>query len=207
MKREKLVIVIGRQFGSGGRQIGKKLAERLDLDYYDRELLSHAASDMGFSTEIFSHADEKKPSVFNRVFMSAFGVQQTFVPDSLTGEDLYTAQSRIITQIGEKGNCVIIGRTADHLLRESPNLISVFLHAPVEYRAKIMMSRGDHTDYDKCKEIAIKNDRRRESYYNYFTGRKWGHADNYDICINSSYLEPDDVVSMISEYVAKRIGK
>lgn len=201
MKPDNMVIVIGREAGSGGRKIGRMIAERLGMDYYDSELLNKAAADMGFSTEVFNRADEKKPSVFNRAFMSAFGVQQTFVPNALTGEDLYAAQSRVIRALGEKGNCVIIGRTADHILRHHPGLVSIFLHAPVEHRAKQMTERGDGPDIATCMEIAAKHDKQRESYYNYYTGRKWGAAANYHLSIDSSRQNVEDLVECIIKYV------
>lgn len=201
MKPDKMVIVIGREAGSGGRKIGRMLAEKLGMDYYDNELLSHAASEMGFSKEVFNRADEKKPSVFNRAFMSAFGVQQTFVPNALTGEDLYAAQSRVIRSLGEKGNCVIIGRTADHILRHHPCMVSVFLHGPVEYRANKMLKRGDGADINACQEMAIKHDKQRESYYNYYTGRRWGSAANYHLTIDSSLLSEEGVVECIVKYI------
>lgn len=200
MKTDKMVIVIGREAGSGGRKIGRMVAERLGMEYYDSELLNKAAADMGFSTEVFNRADEKKPSVFNRAFMSAFGVQQTFVPNALTGEDLYAAQSRVIRALGDKGNCVIIGRTADHILRNHPCMVSVFLHAPIEHRAKEMHRRGDAPDEKTCKDMAAKHDKQRESYYNYYTGRRWGTASNYHLTIDSSRQTYEGVVECILKY-------
>ncbi|MDE7380620.1 MAG: cytidylate kinase-like family protein [Muribaculaceae bacterium] len=201
---ENLIIVIGRQYGAGGRYVGRKLAERLNLDYYDKELLQKAAGELGFSTEVFSHADEKKPSFFHKIFLPSYGITGTYSPDPMSGEGIYRAQSNVISSIGEKGGCVIVGRTADHILRNHPHLISVFLHSPLPWRAKNIVKRGESDTEKKGIEIAYKKDKQREAYYNYFTGKKWGTASNYDITVDSSLISPDDLVDILATLIANK---
>lgn len=199
-----LIIVIGRQYGSGGRNLGRKLAERLSLEYFDKELLHKAAGEMGFSPEIFSHADEKKPSLFNKLFLSSYGISDSYNSDPLSGEGIYMAQSKVIRSLGEKGGCVIVGRTADHILRHKPNLISIFLHSSDDWRAQNICNRGETDSKRRALEIAQKRDHQRESYYNYFTGRKWGAAANYDLTINSSSLSSEALVDVVVKVIENR---
>lgn len=195
-----LIIVIGREFGSGGRSIGHKLAQRLSVPYFDKELLKKAADSLGFSTDIFSMADEKRPSFLNRMVSQAYGLADGFSKGTLSNEGIYEAQSNVIRALAEKGGCVIVGRTADYILRHHPHLVSIFLHSPIEKRIKNVISRGEGTIPGKCKDFIQKKDRSREAYYNYFTARKWGSASNYDLCLDSSVLAEDEIVDIICHY-------
>lgn len=194
------IVVIGRQFGSGGRKIGKLIAAKLGIDYYDKELLSRAATSLGFSPEIFAAADEKKPSPLRSLLQGLSGVADNFHATTLSGEKLYEEQSGIIRQLADRGPCVFVGRTADYVLREYPGLVSVFVHAPMKHRAGKITARGDAANANAAEEIARKHDRDREGYYNYFTGRHWGRADNYHLSIDSSTLSEDDVAELIINY-------
>ncbi len=177
-----VAVVIGRQFGSGGRRIGHLLAERLDAPYYDKELLLEAAGECGISREMIASADEKRPSALRWLLQAAYGARDSFGSDALT-ESIYSQVAGVIKNISAKGSCVIVGRTADYILRDNPLLVSVFLHAPIAHRVKTLMERGEHKSEQQAAEAARKADRQRENYYNYFTGRKWGQADNYHICV------------------------
>lgn len=201
-----IVIVIGRQFGSGGRHVGKLLAERLGLRYYDKELLKEAATEFGFSPEIMARADEKKPSILSQLFFSSFGVQDSYGPETLSGEGLYKVQSSIIRKIGERGGCIIVGRTADYILRDHEHLASIFLHSPIEERVKSIISRGDAKDAKAAEEKARKADKQRENYYNYFTGRRWGTAANYDLTLETSHLGDEGLADMIDLYLRHRFA-
>ncbi|MDE6218586.1 MAG: cytidylate kinase-like family protein [Muribaculaceae bacterium] len=201
---EDLIIVIGRQFGSGGRRTGRSLATRLGLRYYDKELLSEGASEFGFSPEILARADEKKPSLLSQFFCSAFGMHDNYGPETLSGEGLYKVQSNVIRKIGERGGCVIVGRTADYILRDHDHLVSIFLHAPLSHRVTAICKRGDAPDCRKAEEKARKADKQREEYYNYFTGRRWGTASNYDFTLDASQMDEEEAASLIEEYLKRR---
>lgn len=192
------VIVIGRQYGAGGRRLGKRLAERLCVPYYDKELLSEAADFLGFSKEIFSRADEKKPSMLRSFLSFSYGATSEQDPlGTLSDERIYELQSRVIRKICEKGPCVIVGRTADYVMRDHPGLLSVFVHAPVDTRARAIVSRGEARTLSEAIDRARKHDRSRESYYNYFTNRRWGFADNYDLTVDSSRFGIEDTCAML----------
>lgn len=192
------IIVIGRQYGAGGRKLGKRLAETLNVPYYDKELLSEAADALGFSKELFLKADEKKPSILRSFLSFNYGSPSaSFSSYTLTDDNLYRAQSDVIKSICEKGSCVIVGRTADYVMRDHPGLVSIFVHAPEEHRAKAILERGEAKSMEEALEKARKFDRSRESYYNYFTNRHWGHADNYDLTFNSSRLSTEALLPLI----------
>ncbi|MDE6755375.1 MAG: cytidylate kinase-like family protein [Muribaculaceae bacterium] len=202
---DKFVIVIGREFGSGGRRVGKILADKLGCSYYDNELLSEAARAMGFSKEIFNAHDEKKPSPFNTFLQGVYGIPSNFHDTSVGGSSLYRAQSNAIKNICRKNSCVIVGRTADYVLRDHPGMISVFLHSPLEHRAVKIIERGDALTKAQAFEIARRHDRNRESYYNYYTGRHWGRASNYHLSIDASLLKEEEIADIIIAFLnAKR---
>lgn len=192
------IIVIGRQYGAGGRKLGKRLAETLNVPYYDKELLSEVADALGFSKELFLKADEKKPSILRSFLSFNYGSPSaSFSSYTLTDDNLYRAQSDVIKSICEKGSCVIVGRTADYVMRDHPGLLSIFVHAPEEHRAKAILERGEAKSMEEALEKARKFDRSRESYYNYFTNRHWGRADNYDLTFNSSRLSTEALLPLI----------
>lgn len=199
---DNFVIVIGRQFGCGGRKIGRQIADAFGVPYYDKELLSKAAEEMGFSKDIFSRADEKRPSMMRSLLHLNYGAYgAAYEPGTLSGESLYKAQSSVIRSICDKGSCVIVGRTADYVMREHPRLVSVFIHAPIDTRVKEIIARGDAKGVDEAIELANKFDRNRESYYNYFTNRHWGTASNYDLTFDSSRFSIPHIISLIRALV------
>lgn len=196
------VIVIGRQYGAGGRRLGKLLAQKLNIPYYDKELLAEAAESLGISPEFFKKVDEKRPSFIRSLLSFNYGA--TSAADnrgSLSEENLYHMQSQVIKSICEKGSCVIVGRTADYVMRDHPGLLSIFVHAPEETRAQNILKREEAKDLHDALEKAKKNDRTRESYYNYFTNRAWGHAANYDLTIDSSKFSLDETASFIISHL------
>lgn len=196
------VIVIGRQYGAGGRRLGKLLAEKLNIPYYDKELLAEAAHSLGFSPEFFKKADEKRPSFIRSLLSFNYGA--TSAADNrgaLTEENLYQLQSQVIRSICEKGSCVIVGRTADYVMRDHPGLLSIFVHAPEQTRAENILSRGESASIEEALEKAHKNDKCRESYYNYYTNRTWGTAANYDLTIDSSKFTLDEIASFIISHL------
>ena len=199
------VIVIGREFGSGGRTIGKLIAKKLGIDYYDTELLSEAAKSLGVSPEIFKEHDEKKPSSLRVFLQGAYGIADNFHSVPLTGEGIYNVQSNIIRNVCKKGSCIIVGRNADFVMRNHPRLLSVFLHSPIENRVKKIMERKEALSEEEARELALRHDRRRESYYNFYTGEKrWGQASNYHLTLDTSSMDTEDLVDFIINVAEKK---
>lgn len=199
----KTVIVIGRLFGSGGRRIGKLVASRLGIAYFDKELLAQAAKSLGYAPEIFAAHDEKKPSPLKTLLQGIYGIADNFHDTSICGESLYKAQSNVIKEICQRESCVIVGRTADYVMRHHPGLVSVFLHSPIDRRAAQILARGEAPTLEAAAETARKNDRERESYYNYYTGRHWGRASNYHLSLDSSLLSDEEVADIIISFTRK----
>lgn len=203
---ENLIIVVGRQYGSGGRMLGKLLAARFSLPYYDKEILSEAAQRYGFSKEIFAKYDEKRPSPLRSLLENTLGVQDIFSTQPLSGENIYNAQGRVIRELAEQGGAVFVGRSADYILREHPNLVSIFLHSPLDSRARNIVARGEAPDVAKAAELASRIDSKRENFYNYFTGRRWGHAANYHLTLDASLLPAQEAFQVICNFIERRFG-
>ncbi len=198
------IIVIGRQYGGTGRKTGRALAEALGLPYFDKEIINKVAASYGYDPDILHRADEKKPSPFRSMLLGKYGVMDMYATSPLSRESLYEAQTNVIRQICNEGGCVIVGRTADYIMRDHPGLVSVFIHAPKEWRAENLIKRGEASSLQEALIKIRKADGDREGYYNYFTGRKWGTADNYHLTIDASLLSPEEMVDMIASYVGKR---
>lgn len=199
MSEKNKIIVIGRSFGSGGRKIGEKIAKRLGIPFYDRELLKRASTEFGYSPKIFELADEKKPSLLKRIVCQSYGLAESYQADTISVESLYEIQSRVIRSVAERSSCVIVGRTADYILRDHPGVVSIFIHSPLEERAKEIMNRGEAEGLEKAKELARRIDRERESYYNFFSGKKWGVADNYHMTFDSSRLSGETIADIVEK--------
>ena len=196
------IIAIGRQFGCGGREIGKMIAQSLGADYYDKTLLSRAAEVLGFDKRLFDGVDEKRPSWIRSMLQFNYGVENAMAEFSdIDTEGLYSIQSRVINQLADKGPCVIVGRTADYILRDRQGLISIFLHAPAEYRIRKIMERHDTDTESAARSLARKMDNARESYYSYYTNHKWGHAETYHICLDTSRFSPEEIVDICRAHI------
>jgi len=193
----KKIIVIGRQFGSGGRKIGMAVAKQLNIPYYDKIIISKVAARYGYDPEILMKADEKKPSLFGSLLPGKYGILDSYASSPICKESLYEAQAHVIRQICQEGSCVIVGRTADYIMREHPGLLSVFIHAPIHWRVKNLISRDEAKDEQEALAKIKKADNDRQGYYNYFTGRTWGVADNYHITIDGSQFDSDIIAEMI----------
>lgn len=199
------VIVIGRQYGSGGRSIGKQLADDLGVPYYDKSLLQEAAERMGMSLKLFEKRDERRPSILRSMLNFTYGSNgASYDSANISSENLYRAQSDVIREIARRGSCVIVGRTADYVLRDHPGLISIFLHAPLPHRAANVAKREETSDYEEAAEIAQRHDKNRESYYNYYTNRNWGDADNYHLSIDTSRVHYEAIAAMLRAIIEKR---
>lgn len=207
-KESPIVITIGRQFGSGGRELGRKLADRLGYKYYDKELLNEAAKRAGVSREFFEKRDERFPTFLNGIFSFAFGLNSVTCyagSTSISDDSLYRAQSDFIHSLADEGSCVIVGRTADYVLRDHDRLVNLFVHAPAEDCVKRIMARSEeHLTADKAHDKAKKINKLRANYYNFYTDKTWGAAESYDLSINTSLMPMDDVVELVVEYMRRR---
>lgn len=205
----KIIITIGRQFGSGGRELGRRLAARLGIPYFDKELLSRAASNAGVAEEFVTGNDERSPRFLSSVMSFSMGfapVTWYQNPSTISADSIYTCQSDAIRRIAEEGSCVIVGRSADYVLRGSPGLVSVFVHAPLESCVARIVARGDSLTPDKARRLAKKTNRLRAAYYNFYTDRVWGRADSYDLCFDTSLLPIDDIAAIIADYISRRFA-
>lgn len=200
---DKVVIVVGREYGSGGRRIAEMLATRLGISYYDKTLLNKAAESLNYSADIFTRADEKRPSLLRSLLTFSYGATTAAHPDSpVSDEKLYEFQSRVIRDICSRESCVIVGRTADYILRDHPRMLSLFIHAPLETRARAVLEREKPASLKEAAEIARRNDRHRASYYNYYTNSdKWGHAHNYHLTFDSSRIDDDAIEQIVRAFL------
>ena len=203
MSYKKIIINVGRQFGSGGRIVAQKIGDRLGIKVYDNELISKAAEASGFSRYLFRKSDEKRSLFsFSSFFSSqSFGQAENYVNDN----ELFRIQSQVIREIAGHESAVIIGRCADYILRDLDCTVDVFICAPKEIRRKTVAERIGSTP-EKAEEVMNRTDRKRETYYNYFTFGNWGVASNYDLCIDSSILGIDGTADFIIDF-ARRSGK
>ena len=200
----KAIITIGRQYGSGGREIGQRLAEKLGIKCYDSELLDRAAKDSGMCQEIFENHDERPTNSFlYSLVMDTYsmGYSSSAFADMPINHKVFLAQFNAIKEIAKEGPCVMVGRCADYALEDNPNLLSVFVHAPLENRIRRIATKYDRTD-SKAKDSILKTDKKRASYYNYYSNKKWGDAASYQLCIDSSVCGIDGSVEAILNFVA-----
>lgn len=194
-----MIITIGRQFGSGGREIGEKVAQRLGYAFYDKEILTMAAEESGFSAAAMQHYDEKPTgSLIYSLYMTGAATSDTLP----LNQQLAFAQFNIIRKVAQADNCVIVGRCADYILREKKNLLTVFLHAPMDYRVKKVMTEQSIDSESLAEKTIKKQDKARADYYNFFTHKKWGDAGSAMMSIDTSILDPDGVAALIADAVA-----
>ena len=193
---KRIIITIGRQFGSGGVLVANELGARLGIPVYDNELITKAAQDSGFSAEFFEHADEKK-SIF-----SLTSIFSASTDNCMSDSGLFKMQCETIRMIADQGSAIIVGRCADYVLREDENMVSVFLTAPVDARAERVMHR-DGISYDEAIAKIQEKDKSREEYYNYYTFGNWGVASTYDLCLDSSVLGIKGTADIIMQFIQK----
>lgn len=201
MSDKRIIINIGRQFGSGGKSVALEIGKSLGISVYDNELISKAAEESGFSKELFEKSDEKR-SVFNFspiVGPVRFGSAKDYVGDN----ELFKIQSEVIQGIADKGPAVFVGRCSNYILRDR-KCLNAFINAPLEDRVKRVAERTGLNEEEAQKKIE-KIDRSREAYYNFFTYGKWGDSSDYDLCVNSSALGIEGTAEFIIEF-GKRMG-
>lgn len=197
------IYTIGREFGSGGREVGEKLAAKLGIKLYDKELLQQAAKDSGFCEEIFENHDEKPTNSFlYSLVMDTYSVSgYSAAPflDMPLNHKVFLAQFETIKKIAEKEPCVIVGRCADYALSDNPDCINVFIHADLDVRIK-NVSRNLNITENKARDIINKTDKQRASYYNYYTSKKWGDSKSYNLSLDAGKLGTDNCVEMILKF-------
>jgi len=197
------IYTIGREFGSGGREVGEKLAAKLGIKLYDKELLQQAAKDSGFCEEIFENHDEKPTNSFlYSLVMDTYSVSgYSAAPflDMPLNHKVFLAQFETIKKIAEKESCVIVGRCADYALSDNPDCINIFIHADLDVRIK-NVSRNLNITENKARDIINKTDKQRASYYNYYTSKKWGDSKSYNLSLDAGKLGTDNCVEMILKF-------
>ena len=203
---DKYIITIGRQFGSGGRSIGEKLSKKLGIPFYDKELISLAAKESGIDPEVFKDVDENAAnSLLYSLSMGlySFGSGFSAMGDLPVNDKLYLLQHKIIKEIAKKENCVIVGRCADYVLRDNPNCVNIFVYASMAFRKEQSVKKHG-IDEERAEHIINKTDKSRANYYSFYSGQKWGMAEDYDLCIDSSKLSEDKIVDLIADYIKMR---
>lgn len=206
MDNKNLIINVGRQIGSGGRAIAKMLADEFGCRLYDRELLNLAAKESGFSEKFFEQNDEQKG-----FFKSLYHYHMphlsdgNFYQNKFSQESLFQFQSDAIRKAAAEGPCVFVGRCADYVLRDYPNTVSVFVTADMDYRIRIVCGRKG-CNRASARKLIQNGESERSSYYNYYTGKRWGHSESYDLCINSSLLGLEATAELIKGFVRLRFG-
>ena len=199
-----IIICVGRQLGSGGHDIARMLAMDFNAKYYDRELLNLAAKESGISEKFFEQNDERRG-----IFRSLFHLHASHVGDNnmynndFSQENLFKFQSDAILKAADEGSCVFVGRCADYVLRERTDVVSVFISASKRFRIDQIMAK-QHIDAPEANKYIKQRESQRASYYNYYTGKKWGSAESYNLCIDSSVLGLQTTEKFIADFIRKR---
>lgn len=202
-KRKNIIINVGRQIGSGGRIIAKMLADEFKCGFYDRELLTIAAKESGFCEKFFEQNDEQK-GFFHSLFHmhTPFVGDGSFYDNDFSQEGLFKFQSDTIRRLAEAGSCVFVGRCADYVLRDFGNVVNVFVTASIDDRVAELQKRKECSEEAALKTIE-NGEKERSTYYNYYTGKKWGDSSSYDLCVNTSLLGLEATEAYIAEFVRK----
>ncbi len=205
--KEVFNITIGRQFGSGGREIGDKLAVQLGISFYDKELIHIASRKSGLGKEYFEKADERKsyPIISGMLGMRSAITDDAFSGYYLSNETLFKIQSDVILELSEETSSVFVGRCADYVLGGKKRCLNVFISADMKDRIKRISETYNLTG-KKAADLIEKTDKKRAGYYNYFSNKEWGAAGSYHLCVNSSVLGIDDTVNVIRHFAEKLFG-
>lgn len=202
-----MVITVGRQYGSGGREIGTMLAEKLGFAYYDDLLLKEAAKESGLCEELFRSFDERPKSFLYSVAMDPYSFSMNHVtPKGSIEQQIYLATYDTIKKLAEKGSCVLIGRCADYALKDRDDVINLFITAPLENRIARVARRNGISE-DEARERIKKTDKSRASYYNYYSSKDWGDAKSYDLCIDSGLLGIEGTVELLEKLICIKNSK
>lgn len=203
---KKFVITIGRQFGSGGSEVGYKLSRKLGVKYYDKELIVNAARNSGMSQQVFEMEDETPTSSFlYSLVMAPYTAAAQYLnwSEESLNDKIFKHQADYIRKIASEESCVIIGRCADYVLWDNPDCIRIFLDADMEFR-KHRIADDSKISLDKAEDIIRKNDKQRANYYNFHTNKRWGEVANYHFCVNVGAVGMDNTVELIKNYIELR---
>ena len=209
MDSKKIIINIGRQLGSGGLIIAKMLAERLECKFYDKEILNLAAKESGFCEKFFEQNDENKGFLHTLFHLRTPYIgsgNSSFYANNLSQENLFKFQSDVIRTAAEEGSCIFVGRAADYILRDHKNAVNIFVTADIEERVNRIAERHQ-CSVEKAKKIIKDKESQRASFYNFYTGKRWGASESYDLCINSSLLGLEGTASYIMDFALKSLEK
>ena len=205
MQHKNIIINVGRQLGAGGHAIAKLLAEEFNCKLYDKEILNLAAKESGFSERFFEQNDEQKGFLKSLFHLHAPHVgDNNFYNSRFSQESLFQFQSDAIVKAADEGSCIFIGRCADYVLRDRDNVVNIFITANIKDRLKAVMESDECDEYTAMKILKTKESA-RASYYNYYTGKKWGVAESYDLCINSSILGYEETEKIIAAFIKEKM--
>ena len=205
---KRIIITISRQYGSGGRLIGRKLAEKLEIPFLDRQLITDAAAQCGLNEDAVERLEEKPTSSLLYALSGGY-TSAAVVGDRVDvlpmNDRVFYVQSNLIRKAAREGSCVIVGRCADYILRNNPDAVHVYIHADLPIR----IERGIQyygLSPEKAESVLLRIDRQRASYHNFYSDRKWGKAENYDLCLNSGIIGLDNTVEIISRYAEMKMA-
>ncbi len=198
----KNIITIARQFGSGGHEIGEALSKELGIKFYDKELISLAAKESGIDSKVFDDVDEKATnsllySLSMGIYSFGSGYSSVKLP---VNDELYLLQHKIIKQLASEEPCIFVGRCADYILEDRNDVVKLYIYADDDFRVKRTIE-AQGVKESKAEQIVTKADKSRANYYNFYSGKKWGLPENYDLCINRTKLSTQQVVKIVSDYI------
>lgn len=202
------VINIGRQLGSGGKEIGEKLAKRMNISFYDKELINLASKESGLCKEFFEKADEKpSQSIVGGFFGNRFSLfTENTMPyaNYLSNDALFKIQSDVIRKLAAEKSCLFVGRCADYILRDHPRAVNVFISSTMDERIKRLTTNNQITE-EEARDLIHRTDKKRSEYYNYYSYKIWGAAATYHLCIDSSILGIEDTILFIEEFAKRKL--
>jgi cytidylate kinase len=202
---EKIIINVGREVGSSGSEVAKLLAREFNARLLDKELLDLAAQESGFSAKLFKQNDEHRGFLNHLFHLSGTATSGDFYEDRLSPEALFKFQSDAIMKAADEGSCVFVGRCADYVLRERKDVVNVFVSASMDFRIQQIMAKRK-IDHPAARKFIEQHETTRASFYNYYTGKKWGAAESYDLCIDASILGLQTTEKLIVDFIRKRFG-
>lgn len=204
MQNKKVIISLGRQFGSGGQQTGQRLAEILGIAYYDRQIINEIAEKSGLDPEFVARHDERAPGFFDYALSGGFGLGSS---SHYGPSQNFVVLSDTLKQLAAKQSCLVVGRTADYILRDEPHLIKLFVHAPYKYRVRFLCKERGITPED-ADTLIQKFDHERARFYDFFTDKTWGQADSYDLSVDVSRLGgEEETAQFLADYVRRRMER
>lgn len=203
---KKLIITIARQYGSGGREVGEQIAEKLGIPLYDKEIITEAAAKSNLNVEVIQKTEETAANSLLYTLAMGSNIAGTtlhFGYKMPLNDKLFIIQSDLIKEYASQGSCVIIGRCSDYVLRDEANILRIFIYGDLDHRQARVASRHPEIKSSQIIDVINKTDKRRASYYNFYTGNKWGKYDNYDVAVNSSTLGIEGTAEMICSFAKK----